>query len=308
MICLFSILLTGCKKEDDTQVTVEVDVDEEENMFGLTKREQIIYAEYAAGVLMKYNAGSNMRILEGQKLINEMAMEEANREQEARREQAVAEYEANKGNEDEDGEVTSSSGETSISYISDMSEAVGTEAFSVQYTGCEVTDSYPDNGQDMLLSVDASKGKVLLVTKYNVTNISQQTEEFDVFSKQPSFVLEMNGANYKAQYTLLLEDLSMYKGDIESGDTVETVLIFEVPESEASSISGMELSITAGGLVSSMQLEGGSVLWSDEEYESTESVESVEESTDIDFEYEEEATEEDLWNSDNTEDSESAQM
>ena len=69
IICILVTVLTGCsKKEAEDIVSIEV---EEENMFGLTESEQMMYAEYAAGVLMKYNAGSNMRVLEGQKLINQ---------------------------------------------------------------------------------------------------------------------------------------------------------------------------------------------------------------------------------------------
>ena len=62
----------------------------------LTDEEQKMYAEYAAGVLMKYNAGSNNRVLKGQKLIQVEAKEEAQAQQAARREQLAAEYEANK--------------------------------------------------------------------------------------------------------------------------------------------------------------------------------------------------------------------
>ena len=47
---------------------------------------------------MKYNAGSNMRVLEGQKLINQEAKEKAAKEQAEKRAQAAAEYEANKKN------------------------------------------------------------------------------------------------------------------------------------------------------------------------------------------------------------------
>ena len=77
-------MLIGCsKKEEEVVAVVET---EEENMFGLTESEQKMYAEYAAGALMKYNAGTDMRVLEGQTLINQEAKEQAEREQAARRE------------------------------------------------------------------------------------------------------------------------------------------------------------------------------------------------------------------------------
>ena len=128
IICIFSVMLVGCKKEE--VVTVEVQT-EEENMFGLTESEQKMYAEYAAGALMKYNAGSNMRVLEGQKLVQQEAKEQAAKEQAEKRAQLAAEYEANKNsNSGKDNNANKNNGSsssgtnqgTSVSYISDMSD------------------------------------------------------------------------------------------------------------------------------------------------------------------------------------------
>ncbi len=272
---LFSLLIMGmlattlmaCEKKDEV---VEVEVQTEEvNMFGLTDEEQKLYAEYAAGVLMKYNAGTNNRVLEGQKLIQQEAKEEAQREQAAKREQLAAEYEANKDSNNKDKGNSSSGGTagvsgSGVSYISDMAQATGMEAFSIVYDGYEVADSYPNSGDDVLMAMDATSGKLLMVTKYKVTNISGQTENLDMFSKQAKFKLDLNGKRYKSQYTLLLDDLSMYKGELDAGETIEGVLIFEIPEAEAANTEDMVLSITVDGESSSMQLRGGSsVMWTE---------------------------------------------
>ena len=280
IIGMCSVMLVGCNKEKEDVAAEAVIEAEEENMFGLTAGEQRMYAEYAAGALMKYNAGSNMRILEGQTLINQEAKEKAAKEQAEKRAQLAAEYEANKKensdkkNDQNSGDGSSGSSEgVAISYITDMSQATGTDAFSIIYDGYEITDSYPNSGEDILMAMDATSGKLLLVTKYKVTNISGQTENLNIFSKQGKFKLKLNGKSYKSQYTLLLDDLSMYKGDLEAGETMEGVLIFEIPEAEASNVNDMVLSITVDGESSSMQLEGGStVMWTEtvEEAESEE--------------------------------------
>lgn len=265
IICMCSAMLVGCNKEEEEIVAETVIETEEENMFGLTESEQKMYAEYAAGVLMKYNAGSNMRILEGQTLAKQEAKEEAAREQAARREQLAAEYEANKSQSNKTDNQTSGSNSSgssqgsSVSYISDMAVATGMNLFTITYSGYEIADTYPSSGEDALLAIDAGQGKSLLITKFLVSNISGQTENFDMFSKQPKFKVNLNGANYKSQYTLLLDDLSMYKGDIEAGAIVDTVLVFEIPESVASNIGDMVLSVTTEDGTSSMQLRGGSV-------------------------------------------------
>ena len=274
------LVLTGCNKEEEQKEEIAVVEEIDETGFGITLEEQKMCAEYAAGVLMKYNAGSNMRILEGQTLINQEAKEKAAKEQAEKRAQLAAEYEANKKensdkkNDQNSGDGSSGSSEgVAISYITDMSQATGTDAFSIIYDGYEITDSYPNSGEDILMAMDATSGKLLLVTKYKVTNISGQTENLNIFSKQGKFKLKLNGKSYKSQYTLLLDDLSMYKGDLEAGETMEGVLIFEIPEAEASNVNDMVLSITVDGESSSMQLEGGStVMWTEtvEEAESEE--------------------------------------
>lgn len=263
-ICMFAAMLTGCNKEEE-EVVAEPIVEEEKNMFGLTDSEQKMYAEYAAGVLMKYNAGSNMRVLEGQTLVYQEEKEEAAKEQAARREQLAEEYASNKNqsSKKENGSSANSSSGTSqgtnVNYISDMSAVTGTSAFSITYTGYEVADSYPVTGEDALMAIDAGQGKVLLLTKFSVTNISGQTENFDMFSKQAKFKINLNGINYKSQYTLLLDDLSMYVGDIDAGTSVETVLVFEIPESEASTIGEMTLTVTTADSTGNMALHGGAV-------------------------------------------------
>ena len=269
IIGICSVMLVGCNKEKEVVVAEAVIEAEEKNMFGLTESEQRMYAEYAAGALMKYNAGSNMRILEGKTLINQEAKEQAAKEQAEKRAQLAAEYEANKNSnkkEEQDSEDSSSGGTdgNEISYITDMSQVIGTDAFSIVYDGYEITDSYPNSGDDILMAMDATSGKLLMVTKYKVTNISNQTENLNIFSKQGKFRLNLNGKRYKSQYTLLLNDLSMYKRDVEAGETIEGVLIFEIPEAEASNIGDMVLSVSVDGESGSMQLQGGSmVMWTE---------------------------------------------
>ena len=288
MISMSLAMLVGCNKEKE-EVTAQIVVEEERNMFGLTEGEQKMYAEYAAGVLMKYNAGSNMRVLEGQELVNQEAKEQAAREQAAKREQAAAEYAANAKKEndskkEDQGSGNGSSKGESVNYISDMASATGNDPFSITYAGYEVTDSYPTSGEDVLLAIDAAPGKVFLVTKYSVTNNSSQTEELDMFSKQAKFKIKLNGTNYKSQYTLLLDDLSMYKGEIDAGATIDTVLIFEIPEAAVSDMGDMVLSITAGDGTDYMQLSGGTVT-------RTETAEPVEDDVDSEVNEEEAETE-----------------
>ena len=164
-----------------------------------------------------------------------------------------------------------------MNYINDLSTATGTEAFSIQYDGYEVTSSY--SGMEDFFTVEATPGKVLLVTKFAVTNISDQSENLNLYSAQTKFKLKLNEESYKAQQTLLLNDLSMYKEDLEAGATAQTVLVFEIPEASASNTGNMELKITVEDKESTMLLQGGSAVVNVKEEQS-------EEVTDLAAEYE----------------------
>lgn len=287
-LCIISMVafsLSACsKKEEIVEEPIEVVAAEEVNMFGLTDEEQKMYAEYAAGVLMKYNAGTNNRVLEGQKLIQQEAKEEATREQALRREQLAAEYEeGKKTNKKENTSSNSSNGSSSgisssVNYISDMASVAGMNDFSIRYIGCEITDSYPKAGDDLFMAMDATTGKVLLVAEFEVTNNSAEAKNFDMFSNQGKFKLKINGKNYKSQYTLLLNDLSMYKGQLEANESVDTVLIFEIPQTEAGNTGDMTLAITIDGNTEYMSLNGNvlSNVEGNVEQETVEASESIE--------------------------------
>ena len=284
-ICLiflfsFTLALTGCNKKEDIQNT---EVITDETGFGITLEEQKMCAEYAAGVLMKYNAGSNMRVLEGKNLEIKEAEEQVKKAQEEKRQQLADEFEANKKKDTESSKEnnsgsTSGSSATSVSYIDDMSVVTGTDSFSIQYNGYEIAESYSGAEEDDFFAVDAVPGKSLLITKFAVTNIASQTETLDMHSVNGKYRMNLNGENFKAHQTLLLNDLTMYRDEMESGETVETVLVFEVPQESVSSIDKMELVITVGDEINTMLLRG--------ETGSVSTIQKVEETTDLAEEYE----------------------
>lgn len=258
IICMLAGTVTGCQSDENTEEAVTEEA--EETIFGLTQSEQKLYAEYAAGILMKYNAGTNMRVLEGQKLIRAEEEEAATLEKEEKKEDQTAdmqENQENSTNEKQDLENQTAASSSEKQYVSDMAAVTEMEAFSISYTGYELTASYPDSTEEVFMAMDASLGKKLLVEKFKVTNLSGESKDFDMFSKQGKFKTTVNGKSYKSQYTLLLNDLSMYKGEIAAGETMEMVLIFEIPEA-VESIESMELSITAGDKKGTMLLSTGS--------------------------------------------------
>lgn len=219
----------------------------------VSEENQKLVAEYAAGLLLKYNATGSSRILEGQKLTQEEAREAAEAEREQKRLQAAADYEASKGQKPEGSQSGNGNGNGGTGagaeerYLEDMAPLFGFENFAIQYVDYEVTDSYPsDNREDMFMAMDATPGKKFLVAKFAVTNGGSESQDFDMFEKQGKFRLNIQGKSIGSQYTLLLDDLSVYKGEIEAGQAEEMVLIFEIPEALAENPGEMTLTVRCG--------------------------------------------------------------
>jgi hypothetical protein len=64
-----------------------------------------------------------------------------------------------------------------------------------------------------------------------VTNNSSEVVDVDNLSRNPSFVATVNGEyTSRSEITILNEDFSTMTETIEPGATVNTVLLFQVPE------------------------------------------------------------------------------
>lgn len=251
--------LTGCN-EEGTEETAQV---QQEDLAAIEEAQNKIIAEYAAGVLMKYNAGTNSRVLEGQKLLVEEKKEDAKKLQEEKRQQLFEEYEKEKTKSDEassqeDGNSAVSGGEVSkVAYINDMAAAMENSSFSITYSGYEITNSYKEDDGIISFSVDAKEGKMLIVSKFLVTNTGAQEEELNLLAAAPEFKAKLSGKVVKAEQTMLLNDLSMYKEVLKPAETKEAVILFEVPQETTAQLGNMELIVKINDKESRMLLESG---------------------------------------------------
>lgn len=123
-----------------------------------------------------------------------------------------------------------------------LSEVIGHGAdLSVAYTGSYSADNYVEGAA---YSVDAGTGKVFYVMQFAITNVTDGDVIVDNASINPIFKLESNGLSVKSEVTFLMTDFSTYQGTIAAGETVETILLFEVPEGSVAEITDPTLQIT----------------------------------------------------------------
>ena len=223
----------------------------------LTEEQSGLVAEYAAGLLKKYNR-------DGARLMNPDAVKEAEAEEEPEEqpeEPAPEEAEptpeaepAAEGEEPsfedlsaqesaEDLGVEDLSEEESTFSVSSIAECLGLEGIDVVYRDYEICDTYPDQPDNSwLISMSAREGKKLVVVKFDITNQSGEDVSCDILNAGKQYRLVVNNEKkIKETVTVLMDSFSQFNGTITPGGTEETVLIFELDEGLVESVNSLSL-------------------------------------------------------------------
>ena len=198
----------------------------------LSEEESQIITGYAAGLIIKYNDVTSRYLL------NDFQLETAEKKEaaEAEREKKQKEYEAmrlaaQEAEAEGEGEGEESTQQTQ-NLISSLADVYGMTDFDISYRSYELTKSYPDESRDdYFLAMEATEGKNLCILHFEVTNLSQEEKEFDMFKNQPRFFMSADQEeDIPVQSTLLLDDLSTYKGMLQAGEKTDMVLVFELED------------------------------------------------------------------------------
>ena len=126
-----------------------------------------------------------------------------------------------------------------------LTDALGLAGVTAEYQGYEVNGSYEESGGGYLSPVN---GDQYVILKVRLSNTTGAVADANLFTKHPVFLLGINGQDVTtAKSTILLSDLSTYMDSLEPGESVDTVLIFEVKSADAASISTLSLKLKING-------------------------------------------------------------
>lgn len=203
----------------------------------LSDEDTALVTEYAVGLMLKHDARYSDKLLNEDELERAKAKEAKQLEQKRAYEESAAKYreELEKQQIEEESKNDTSDAakaEVSENYIDNIASFYGIDGAQVVYTGYNLTDSYPESGEEILFAMDASPGKELLVLNFDVTNVTGASIDFDMFYRSPNLSVSVNGEKrIHFQSTLLLNDMASYMGSIEAGQTVPMILVFEISDS-----------------------------------------------------------------------------
>ena len=212
----------------------------------MTAEQQTMVTEYAAALLLKYDANYEPMLLDDERLAAEEEMQKRIEEENARLEALQAAQNAPReesSSEDGDSADGQASAQEAVTNV-DPAVFMEMDGVSISCNGVEFVDTYPESGGEVFLSVTPSAGCKLAVVHLDMVNNGSADATVDMFAKNAKFKVSFNGGEYhNTMMSLLEDDFTMYAGTIVPGQKVSTVLLVDLKEEECNEVTGLNLYI-----------------------------------------------------------------
>lgn len=234
-----TFLLTGCGNQ----------------MPDLTEDQVQMVGDFAAGLLMKYDASYRSRLVDLSEIEGPETQVPA--QEDITPSKGSPETEESKGKMppvDDTTVIFAGENEKVENNSVSLEECLGLpEGIALSYQGEQVTHSYEESDS---LVLDATPGNQLLVLSFLIENQLQEEKTVDIISANPVFRVTVNGNVTKnTMMTLLLEDLSAFMGTIPGGESVPVILLVEIEDTLAEEVTSIALSVKCASSTAVIQLK-----------------------------------------------------
>jgi len=225
IVCNIMFMLTGCTNQIPE----------------MTEAENALITEYAAGLLLKYHADYNGKLVDTS-ILPEPVVPDVN----------VEEIVSDNTASGDSGENVSSEPEEIIKPSLSIAQVLGVSGFDVTYRSFEVCDKYPETEstpEELFFSMKAGQENKLLVLKLDVMNTSAQENMFDtlMLTELDCKLIMNNGKTQRAYVSMLENDFMAISRKFDAGEVYEAVIITEMPEAEAQAITSVGLQLQLDG-------------------------------------------------------------
>lgn len=216
----------------------------------MTADQEEAIGEYAAVLLLKYDANNRSRLVD-------LSLEAPAAPPEA---PATTPEPAVQGmRPPEDTPAVDHSTPAENSTASSMEEFFGLPAgITVTYQGAYTSLSYPEEEKTSAgdLLVEAADGKSLLVLEFIIANQTGTEAEVNLFQQNSSYRVTVNNETSRyALTTMLMNDMSTYMDHLQTGESVNVVLLVEMDQEDLDSISNISLKLKNEAKTYTIQLQ-----------------------------------------------------
>lgn len=189
--------------------------------------------EYAAIMLMKYDANHRSRLVDLSKYEEEVK-EDVSEPQPEEEEGSIPE------NDISGPEII----EPQVPEYASMEDFMELPAgVTVTYEGLRICDSYPEEeAANEYFYLEASGDKKLVVLRFTVSNMSAEQQQLDFWNSGNTYKLKMGDTYMRnALTTMLLDDMVSFVGALDAGCSKSLVLLFEAESEFANETQEMNL-------------------------------------------------------------------
>ena len=235
LVLLCMAALTGCGKND----------------ISLTNEENDLVAEYIAGTLLKYSCDNEwkyQKLNTAQKTGVTTTAGTNSSTQTPTQSQAGNSQKPTASSSSAASTATVSAsgtaGTTSTDLMGSLPSALGLSGVTVKYKDYVTGSSYPS---DAYVSVPAQSGCEVVAVELTLTNTSGQAVTLNSLGNV-TFKLEVGGTGVVNYASILKNDITALKNvSLAAGASKDVVVLFQVKESDASSVAGASMTATSSG-------------------------------------------------------------
>lgn len=218
-------------------------------LYVMTPEEEAGVVSYASHAVAKFNK----RHQEGEIFVRQDVLDGIDGTEETESQESLPPEEdmPEEGQAPEEGSADAGDSQSVQESVATLGTALDLGAVQADYTGSSLCVTYEKSD---VFAIDASEGKQLLALNVKLTNPYSQDLHIDILAMTPTFQATVNETETAmAQTTILPNDLSTYQGDLLAGESVETVLLFQISQ-EIQEISSVQLKVTMDGMTNMVNL------------------------------------------------------
>lgn len=137
-----------------------------------------------------------------------------------------------------------------------LEEAMGLpERMVLSYTGYEILARYPNEASDEYFTIDADEGNQLLVLHFTLQNQGEGTETANTINRNLLTDVSVNGISTHSLSTLLENDLTLFREDLNPAESREVVILAEYEAESLRDVASVEINVKNGDKNATIRLE-----------------------------------------------------
>lgn len=206
----------------------------------LSEEQEALVVEYASTAVLKHDANYQGKLVDLSTLGNEEETPEEETTQEPV-EEADIPKEPEQMQEPQQDVLSAEQAEAEIQ--ADAEQILGLQDVSLTYSGYEVDEFYPKNGNEIYFVMNATPGNNLLVVKFTLRNLLNEEQDIQIQPGTVRVKIIMNGEEKNALTTMLLNDLATYQGTLGPNEETELVVVGEYPVEDLQVIDSLSVKL-----------------------------------------------------------------